>query len=129
MHSRREMNVAADTSRAGLGREGFRVDGTLAWCTDVAAEVWSRVATVAVLMLQHRIVSRALHWVADEHAEPRLEGCYGAWLGRNIVHQYTTIDLVAELVIELEPGVKLSAVEKLPRSPLQLGQHTPHCLA
>lgn len=71
-----EVDVGADTTWARSLGELLSVDpGILARSADVAAEVGSGVATVAVLSLQGGIWPRALRGVADEHAEA-LRGRY-----------------------------------------------------
>lgn len=77
----------------------------LARRADVATEVWSGVATEAVLPLQVGVCG-APGWVADEHAETGLEGGDLAWLSGNIVNEDATVDLGAEVVVELSSEVK-----------------------
>lgn len=97
------MDVGPDPAGARFAGEHLAVDPVvLAWSHDIPAKVWPRVAAITVLPLEGRITSRALHGIADQHAETGLEGRDLSRLGRRVVDQDTTLSLSAEPVIELE---------------------------
>jgi hypothetical protein len=98
---RGKQDVGADATFARCGGQCLGVELAVgAGGGVVAAVVGAGVASVAVLHL-HLGVLLAVQGVADEHAKAGLEGGDLSGLRGDVVHQDATVDLGAEVVVEL----------------------------